>query len=250
MLNGLIINFIRELKSCSIFDGVMLPVISVDVIRDEFEIRKYMKELKDGSLEELRPDLAGEWCFEKNGDLLPSMFSLGSDQKVWWKCSICGHIWRASIGHRVKGTGCNVCYRGNNKGKNHSGAKRVYQYSANGDFIKEWDCIADAEKELKINRSNIAMCAYHQRYKAGGYRWEFFYKEKLEPIIKTKKSFKGIWGKRIVQMDDNGNEINEFISLNEASRQLNIDSTSISKALHGHIKRAGGFYWKEKDTVE
>ena len=69
----------------------------------------------------------------------------------------------------------------------------------------------------------------------------------MDPIIKTKKNLKGIWGKRIVQIDDNGNEINEFISLNEASRQLNIDYTSISKALHGHIKRAGGFYWKEKD---
>ena len=92
VLNGLIINFIRELKRSSLFEGVMLPIISVDVIRDEFEIRKYMKELKTGSLEELRPDLAREWCFEKNGDLLPSMFSLGSDQKVWWKCSICGHI--------------------------------------------------------------------------------------------------------------------------------------------------------------
>ena len=250
VLNGLIINFIRELKRSSLFEGVILPIISVDVIRDEFEIRKYMKELKIGSLEELRPDLTAEWCFEKNGNLLPSMFSLGSDQKVWWKCSICGHIWRASIGHRVNGTGCNVCYRKNNKGKNHGGAKRIYQYSVGGDFIKEWDCIADAGKELKINRSNISMCAYHQRYKAGDYRWEFFYKEKLEPVIKTKKNLKGIWGKRIVQIDDNGNEINEFISLNEAARQLNIDATSISKALHGHIKRAGGFYWKEKDKPE
>lgn len=250
VLNGLIINFIRELKRSSLFEGVMLPIISVDVIRDEFEIRKYMKELKTGSLEELRPDLAREWCFEKNGDLLPSMFSLGSDQKVWWKCSICGHIWRASIGHRVNGTGCNVCYRKNNKGKNHGGSKRIYQYSAEGDFIKEWDCIANAGKELQINRSNISMCAYHQRYKAGGYRWEFFCKEKLEPVIKIKKNLKGICRKRIVQIDDNGNEINEFISLKEAARQLNIDATSISKALHGHIKRAGGFYWKEKDKPE
>ena len=103
---------------------------------------------------------------------------------------------------------------------------------------------------MQINRSNISMCAYHQRYKAGGYRWEFFCKEKLEPVIKIKKNLKGICRKRIVQIDDNGNEINEFISLKEAARQLNIDATSISKALHDHIKRAGGFYWKEKDKPE
>lgn len=94
------------------------------------------------------------------------------------------------------------------------------------------------------------MCAYHRRVKAGDFRWEFFYKERLDPIVKIKKNLKGIRGKRILQMDDNGNIINEFISLNEAARQLNINPTSISKALHGYIKRAGGFYWKETDTYK
>lgn len=251
ILNGLIINFIRELKSWSIFDGVTLPVISVDVIRDEFEIRKnYMTELISGSLNELRPDLAKEWCYEKNGELLPSMFTLGSSQRVWWKCLASGHIWQASIAHRVNGTGCNICYRKNNRGKNHSGSKKTYQYSIDGEFIKEWNCIAEAAKTLNINHSNIAACAHHQRDKAGGFRWEFFYHDKLEPMIKTKKNLKGIWGKHILQLDDNGNVINEFISLHEAAQQLNINDTSISKALHGHIKRAGGFYWKEKITTK
>ena len=186
ILNGLIINVLQDLEmwimSCRI------RPVDVNVFRDEFEIRKYMTELKSGSLKELRPDLANEWCFEKNGDLLPTMFTLGSYQKVWWKCSSCGNIWRTSIGHRVKGTGCNVCYRKNNRGTNHIGSKRIYQYSVDGDFLKAWDCIVGASKELNINSSNISMCVYHQRDKAGGYRWEFVYKEKLEPIKKTNKS--------------------------------------------------------------
>ncbi|MDE7182465.1 MAG: DUF2726 domain-containing protein [Clostridia bacterium] len=244
ILNGLIINFLRDLEMWTM--SRFLHPIDVDVFRDEFIIRKYMTEMKRGSLKELRPDLAQEWCYEKNGDLLPSMFTLGSYQKVWWKCSACGNVWRTSIGHRVKGTGCNVCYRKNNRGTNHVGSKRIYQYSVDGNFIKVWDCISEASKELNINSSNISMCAYHQRDKAGGYRWEYFYKDKLEPIVKIKKSKKGLWGKAVLQLDEDGNIINEFNSLNEAARQLKIDATSISKALHGCIKRAGGFYWKEK----
>ncbi len=220
--------------------------VDVNVFRDEFEIRKYMTELKSGSLSELRPDLAQEWYYEKNGDLLPSMFPLGSTQKVWWKCSTCGHIWQTAIYHRVKGTGCSVCYRKNNRGEHHSGSKKIYQYSSDGYFLKEWACIADASNELKINGSNISMCAYHRRSKAGGFRWEFFYLEKLDPIVKKQKNKKGLYGKAIFQLDENGNILNEFISLNEAARQLNIDATSISKALHGHIRSAGGSFWKEK----
>lgn len=244
ILNGLIINVILDLEMWTM--PRVMPYLDVNVFRDEFEIRKYMTELKSGSLKELRPDLVQEWNYEKNGHLLPSMFSLGSDQKVWWKCSVCGNIWRASIGHRVNGTGCSVCYRRNNNGANHSGAKRVYQYSNDGYFLKEWDCIAHAGEELKINHSNISMCAQGQREKAGGFRWEFFYKDKLETKIKPKKSKKGLYGKTILQIDDNGSVINEFVSLNEASRQLKINATSISKALNGHIKRAGGYFWKEK----
>lgn len=246
VLNGLIINFIHELKNETIYGGTF-PVISVNVLRDEFEIRKYMTALKSGSLKELRPDLANEWYYERNGNLLPSMFSLGSDQKVWWKCSVCGNIWKASIGHRVNGTGCNVCYRKNNKGKNHVGAKKIFQYSVDGNFVKEWDCISEAGKTLNINCSNISMCAKHQRDKAGGYRWEFFYKDKLDAIAKEEKSKKGLWGKHILQIDNNGNIVGEFISIREAARQLNIDNGSISKALHGQFKQAGGFYWREKD---
>ena len=175
--------------------------------------------------------------------------SLGSSQKIWWKCPTCGNIWLASINHRVKGTSCIVCYRKHNKGANHVEAKKIYQYSINGDFIKEWDCISTASRELKINSSNLSMCAKHQRINAGGYRWEYFYKDKLEPIIKIKKSKKGLWGKRILQLDDNGNVINEFMSLNDASQQLNIDATTISKALNGHIQKAGGYCWKHKNEL-
>lgn len=56
----------------------------------------------------LRPDLAAEWDFEENGDLIPSMFTVFSSIKVRWRCKI-GHSWRTSISSRSNGSGCPYC---------------------------------------------------------------------------------------------------------------------------------------------
>jgi len=59
--------------------------------------------------------LATEWHPTKNGKLAPEDVSLGSSQKVWWQCSICGHEWLAVIHSRNgsksrKASGCPQCY--------------------------------------------------------------------------------------------------------------------------------------------
>ena len=52
--------------------------------------------------------------------------------------------------------------------------------------------------------------------------------------------------KKVGQYDLENNLIQEFESLREASRQLNIDCGSISKCCRGKIKSAGGYIWKYK----
>ena len=154
--------------------GRFYSPVDIDVKRDEFSIRHYMMELKKDSLADVYPKLAKEWDYDKNVNLTPQMFKPGSSQKVWWKCSKCGHQWKTDIYHRAKNnTKCPLCYRQNNVGGNHSSAKRIIQYDAYGKFIKAWDCIADASRCLKINASNISMCAKHKRPFAGGFRWDY-----------------------------------------------------------------------------
>ena len=124
----------------------------------------------------------------------------------------------------------------------------AYKPEANakdGQFIKEWGCISDASRELKINSSNISMCAQHKRRIAGGYRWEYTYYEKLDIIAPVKKST-GFGGKPVLQLDDNGNIIKEYKSLNEAAASLHTHPSNISKVLHGVINKAGGYKWKKK----
>lgn len=53
--------------------------------------------------------------------------------------------------------------------------------------------------------------------------------------------------KEVLQISKNGVILNEFKSVKTAGETLGIDRTSISKALKGHIKSAGGFVWKYKN---
>ena len=60
-------------------------------------------------------------------------------------------------------------------GKSHNLSKSVIQYDLKGNFIKEWDCISDVTRELKIDSGRITKCCKKQKYchSAGGYKWEY-----------------------------------------------------------------------------
>lgn len=143
--------------------------VRVNLSTDERLIRRYMTSVKN-SLQDLHPEIAAQWHPTKNGDQTPSMFLCGSDYKAWWLCPVCGHEWKTSIGHRVSGTGCSVCY-GKNIKDHHPRAKKVYQFTLDGEFIKEWNSASEAGKTLSISTGNISACLRHQRRQTGGYIW-------------------------------------------------------------------------------
>ena len=68
--------------------------------------RKVLKGFND--LATTNPELLREWDYDKNKFKPDEMIS-GTDKKVWWKCSKCGHEWQAVIHSRAVGHGCPVC---------------------------------------------------------------------------------------------------------------------------------------------
>ena len=55
------------------------------------------------------PELAVEWS-DKNAPLKIEEVFPGSEQRIWWKCSMCGYEWRVSLRRRVGGNGhCPAC---------------------------------------------------------------------------------------------------------------------------------------------
>ena len=65
-------------------------------------------------LKTLRPDIAVDWDYEKNGTIIPEEWTVGSGKKVWWKCKN-GHEKCTRIFERVRSNGCPECRRINNK---------------------------------------------------------------------------------------------------------------------------------------
>ena len=68
-----------------------------------------IKSVKQNNFSIYHPELLKEWNYEKNNELKPENFLIGSNKKVWWKCSKCHSEWQATINHRVTGTGCPYC---------------------------------------------------------------------------------------------------------------------------------------------
>lgn len=107
--------------------------IDINLVRDAIDIenlRTYTE--KENSISQSAPLLASEWNYEKNKNLKPEQFTVGSGKKVWWKCKN-GHEWQATIASRNSGNGCPYC----------SGQKVIKGtndlQTINPTLVSEWD---------------------------------------------------------------------------------------------------------------
>ena len=58
-------------------------------------------------------------------------------------------------------------------GKEHHGSVKINQYSLTGEFIRTWEGMNEAKRNLKISQGNISECCNKKRNSAGGYKWEY-----------------------------------------------------------------------------
>ena len=141
-------------------------------------------------LETRYPEIAKEWNYERNGNLLPSDVVYGSNRRVWWKCSNCNYEWEATIVSRTNiGNGCRNCAintvgnkikkkkieRYGNLVETHSKIAKEWNYEKNGDLKPEnfhlgstekvwWKCPPGHEYEQVISARtkdnyNCSICA-------------------------------------------------------------------------------------------
>ena len=54
------------------------------------------------------PNVAEEWS-DRNYPLMPKDVTPKANKSVWWRCSACGHEWKARVADRTDGHGCPVC---------------------------------------------------------------------------------------------------------------------------------------------
>jgi hypothetical protein len=59
------------------------------------------------------------------------------------------------------------------RGVKHHAAKKVYQYTKGGEFVREYSYMNEAAELLKIKKTSISACCKGKRPSAGGYVWTY-----------------------------------------------------------------------------
>lgn len=59
---------------------------------------------------------------------------------------------------------------------NKKSSKPIIQFSKDGEFIRKWNSVMDAQRELGIDNSSIIRCCKGKQKTAGGYIWRYHYK--------------------------------------------------------------------------
>ncbi len=187
-------------------------------------------------LETLYPDIAKEWDYEKNGDVLPSQVKPGSSGLRYWICSKHGESFKTSPYYRVHGAGCPKCKQEKIVEKN---GFRIEQYSKSLEYINTFVSLNEAGRVLNISPEAIRQAALTGALSAN-YYWKYEGTEfgQLKPDKKH----------AVIAVNIKTGESIEYESAREAERLTGIGHTKIMKCCKGAEKynSAGGFYWHFK----
>lgn len=124
-------------------------------------------------------------------------------------------------------------------------SRKVAQYSLDGEFIAEYESAGLASKATNVSQFSIQKCARGERLSGGGFVWKYISTAK---IIAKGKLPKGTNGMPIQQIDNNGNVVAEYVSIQEAARQTGFFAENIGRAVKGKkFKTYKGFKWKRKE---
>lgn len=133
--------------------------------------------------------------------------------------------------------------------------KPVYQYNKDGILLHEWESAKQVCDIKGYNHGNIGSVCHFRDLLAEGFFWSFekitnpelikkyLSKEIIIPILKGGKT------KRVIQYDLDGNQINMYNSISEASLNTGITSQQIGYACSKNTV-AGIFKWKYDDSKE
>ena len=120
-------------------------------------------------------------------------------------------------------------------------ARAVIQCDLDGNMIKRFPLIADAEKELGIGHSCIVSCAKGKNKTAHGFI--FVYEEDF-PIKDLEKRTHRKKGRKVAKVDKNTGEIlGTYDRMSDAARELGGSHKMIFKAVDNPNKTAYGFKW-------
>lgn len=127
---------------------------------------------------------------------------------------------------------------------NGNGSKKVYQYSMEGDFLKEYPSVMEASRYLNVDNRGIGLCAdaHYKQYKSAyGYRWSYIKVKKLPEYVNN--SNKAV-NRAVVVFDIITGEEKQFESIADAVRLYNPTAENFNSdcAKLSHCANNSGYY--------
>lgn len=122
-------------------------------------------------------------------------------------------------------------------------AKKVFQYTENGDFIQEWESASLAERCLNIAKGKISAVCLGNQHQTGGYRWSY---EKVNKLLINNSSVHQVGKNKkcpVYQYDMNTGELIQQYESSAAAGNIFGSRTNIGRACRGQQNSAYGFYW-------
>ena len=106
--------------------------------------------------------------------------------------------------------------------------KKVFQYSMEGVFIKEWDSGIQASEELHIQKSDISSCITNHRKSAGGFLWTDVYYETVPKYYRKTNKGRSFNLKKVCVEDTYNGKILTFPSLVSCTEFFKVSKTSFT----------------------
>ncbi len=145
---------------------------------------------------------------------------------VWWE--------GGQLCNNVKDTVTNDGF-----GMNHR--RKIYKYSLDGEFIREYESGTEAAFDNNCYPTHISQACKGDVLTCKGFQYSFIKHDKLDKIIPS--NIRRAKLKIVYQYSLDRKLINSFHGLAEASNLTGVSYVSISHVLHKRNKTSGGYFW-------
>lgn len=122
-----------------------------------------------GSIFKIRPELENEWDYSKN-KIKPNDLTIGSNEKVWWKCCLCSYEFEMVIKQRKKSK-CPICTKketAKDKRLEAVAKKGLSLFDEHPLLMEEWDLIKNKINPNEITSGSNYMAYWECKF---GHKW-------------------------------------------------------------------------------
>lgn len=119
--------------------------------------------------------------------------------------------------------------------------RAVLQFSPSGKFIKRFEVLAYAAKEVGVPDCNIRQCCHRNHKRSGGFYWRWADKFDVQP--ESVPILNNLLERPVVQIHNSGLTIGRYRNMNEAASVSGANRRTIARACKSGGK-SGGFRWR------